>query len=321
MNKNLMTKVGFILAVVIVSILMLYPPQEKLKWGIDLAGGTSLTYEIDTQGLTPAEISGLSTRMITVFKDRVDPANVMNFVWRPIGDTRFEVQVPLASAGTREKRKAYEEALNALLAKNVDAVAIGQSLGKKEADRSVDFQTYGQRDPNRMAILNTLAQAYDERQALVTARDDHDAQMAAFEQQMEASGNDLSRIRNQRHNWIDVNDQERVDLLRPFGDPNLLGPYVDAYEAWADAANGLTDRETGKNAAYQDARRDLKKLNLTDAKVAVFLDLPKDSRDRREATQILIRTSVLAIAAKSAVEGALRRFSKRVVALNIGFGG
>ena len=287
MNKNLMMKIGFILAVVIVAIFMLYPPQEKLKWGIDLAGGTSLTYEIDTQGLTPAEVSGLSTRMIRVFKDRVDPANVMNFVWRPIGDTRFEVQVPLASAGTREKRKAYEEALNALLAKNVDAVAIGQSLKKDEADRTVDFEAYGQGDPNspRTAILKTLSRAYDEWQALVTARDEHDAQMAAFELQMEAKGNDLSRIRSQRDNWIDVNDQERVDLLRPFGDPNLLGPYVDAYRQWADAVNALTDRETGKTAAFQDARRDLNKLNLTDAKVSVFLDLPKDSKKRNEEVE------------------------------------
>jgi preprotein translocase subunit SecD len=72
--------------------------QANIKPGIDLAGGTSLIYEIDTTGIKPADQKELSERMINILRRRVDPANIQNLVWRPQGDTRFEIQMPLTSA-------------------------------------------------------------------------------------------------------------------------------------------------------------------------------------------------------------------------------
>jgi len=51
MNKNLVPKFVLITVLVVVAVLTLYPPAKTLKPGIDLAGGTSLIYEIDDQGL------------------------------------------------------------------------------------------------------------------------------------------------------------------------------------------------------------------------------------------------------------------------------
>ena len=98
MSKTLVWKFSLIAVLVIVAIWTLYPPNKTLKPGIDLAGGTSLIYEIDTQGLTPDEKRDLSTRMITILRRRIDPANIQNLIWRPQGNTRFEIQMPLASA-------------------------------------------------------------------------------------------------------------------------------------------------------------------------------------------------------------------------------
>ena len=53
-----------------------YPPQEKLKGGIDLAGGFSFLDEIDTTGLSRSEIrerGGLASRVKDVLQRRVDP--------------------------------------------------------------------------------------------------------------------------------------------------------------------------------------------------------------------------------------------------------
>ncbi|MFA5240297.1 MAG: hypothetical protein WC476_11420, partial [Phycisphaerae bacterium] len=82
MNKNLWPKFILIIVLVVIAVWTLYPPDKTLKPGIDLAGGTSLIYEIDTQGLEGIEKKDLAQRMITVLRRRIDPANIQNLVWR-----------------------------------------------------------------------------------------------------------------------------------------------------------------------------------------------------------------------------------------------
>lgn len=108
MDKNLTWKIVLIIVLVILAVWTLYPPDKTLKPGMDLGGGTSLIYEIDAQGLSSQEKRGLSEKMITVLRRRIDPANIQNLVWRPQGNTRFEIQMPLASAETREARGLRE---------------------------------------------------------------------------------------------------------------------------------------------------------------------------------------------------------------------
>ncbi len=66
MGKNVALKLVLIIVLVVVAAWTLYPPDKTLKPGIDLAGGTSLIYEIDAQGLKEHEKKGLAQRMITV---------------------------------------------------------------------------------------------------------------------------------------------------------------------------------------------------------------------------------------------------------------
>jgi SecD/SecF fusion protein len=133
MGKNLMPKAILIIVLVLLAAWTLYPPDKTLKPGIDLAGGTSLIYEIDTQDLADAEQKDLAQRMITVLRRRIDPANIQNLIWRPQGNTRFEIQMPLASAEARIKRQNFEIAKEQLLAENVNRAGIIRSLkGPKE---------------------------------------------------------------------------------------------------------------------------------------------------------------------------------------------
>ena len=66
MGKNLVPKIVLIIILVVVAAWTLYPPNKTLKPGIDLAGGTSLIYEIDTHGLEASEKRDLSQIKLTM---------------------------------------------------------------------------------------------------------------------------------------------------------------------------------------------------------------------------------------------------------------
>ena len=143
-------KILLIVVLVIVAAWTLYPPDKTLKSGIDLAGGTSLVYEIDTHGYEAGEIKGLSQKMITVLRRRIDPANIQNLIWRPQGNTRFEIQMPLANAETRQKRDNYKKALKELFQSH--------SLLDKAAERGLLKKNYSDRKKSRLTrAFNSLS--------------------------------------------------------------------------------------------------------------------------------------------------------------------
>ena len=134
MSKNLTIKIILLILLVFAGIFFLFAGvvstiyiAGKTRMWIqtrDMTGGTSLVYEVDTQGLTVEEKKGLSKRMIRILRRRVDPTGFRDLVWRPLGDTRFEIRMPLASKETRQRRQNYEKALSALLAKNINRAMI-----------------------------------------------------------------------------------------------------------------------------------------------------------------------------------------------------
>jgi SecD/SecF fusion protein len=170
MNKNLTPKIVLIIVLAALAAWTLYPPSKTLMPGIDLAGGTSLIYEIDTFGLEEAEKRDLAQRMIIVLRRRIDPANIQNLLWRPQGNSRFEIQMPLASAEARAKRTDFEKARESLLSKNVSRSRIMRSLDLPTEERPELFKDFAQGDPNRITILESLSKVYDERKELQKTR-------------------------------------------------------------------------------------------------------------------------------------------------------
>ena len=285
MSKNLIWKVVLIVVVVALAGLTLYPPNKKLKPGMDLGGGTSLIYEINAQGLTSQEKHGLSQKMITVLRRRIDPANIQNLIWRPQGNTRFEIQMPLASAEARTKRAQYEKALNALLAENVNPAVIMRELSRPADERSEYFQTVARDSNDRAQILNNLAEAYDARQQLQKSRDELKSKFQTPENLIKLAGLDLEQIKTHLGEWMKLNDEQlKAKLVEFLGSENnldLLTRYTKMYAEWAKVVDELTDTETGKNIEYKQARAALNRLNLSEDQIKIVLETDPSGSSKR----------------------------------------
>lgn len=281
MSKNLTPKIILIVVLVTVAAWILYPPNQTLKPGIDLAGGTSLIYEIDTHGLdNAAERKDLAQRMITVLRKRIDPTNIQNLVWRPQGNTRFEIQMPLASAEARQKRQNYEQAEASLLEKNVSPAKILRALDEPAQERTRTFETLALGDPNRQQILDTLAKSYDERKDIKTQRDGLYSQLGTIEAKLTAAGQNLDRITQSRNDWAKLSGEKLQEALKKFTDANdvrqLLGEYVKTYTGWSRTA----EQFLAKDEQYRQARASIDQLNLTQDQLNVCLEMSQKSSKR-----------------------------------------
>jgi SecD/SecF fusion protein len=275
MSRNLVPKFILIGVLIAAAVLALYPPSKTLKPGIDLAGGTSLIYAIDTEGLTATEQRDLAQRMITVLRRRIDPGNIQNLIWRPQGNTRFEIQMPLASKETREAREQYETALNDLLAKNINPATIMRSLQQADQEkRSAELAQFAKNDPNRLEILKNLSSTYDERKQAQNRRDTLATELTGLETKMKEAGLDQGRINANRRDWVKLNDEALKKALTDFlGSEEQLGlltSYVKTYKDLTAAMNALT-AEGGLNERYDAVRRQLDRLNLTQEQVTTYV--------------------------------------------------
>ncbi len=287
MNKNLTLKAVLVFVLVVVAAWTLYPPNKTLKPGIDLAGGTSLIYEIDTHGMAETEKTELSQKMITVLRRRIDPANIQNLIWRPQGNTRFEIQMPLASKEARQKRQAYETAETNLLEKNVSRSRIMRSLDRPSEERNKLFDGFAKGDLNRLTILENLASVYDNRKELRSSRDTLYSKIESTENKLQSAGVNLDRVKSQIGNWIKLNDEQLQNTINDFTDANetrqILTDYAATFTEWSEVVNQLTE----VNSQYKDARRSIDQLNLSKDQMDVILGKNPESSERKENIRIL----------------------------------
>jgi preprotein translocase subunit SecD len=256
MDKNLTVKSVLIIVLIAVAVLTLYPPTKTLKPGIDLAGGTSLVYEIDAQGLEEADKKDLSGRMITVLRRRIDPANIQNLIWRPQGNVRFEIQMPLASAKARAKRWDYDKAKSELLEENINKAVIIRSLGKPPEERAEDFNDIAKGSAEREEILKALATAYDEHKELRGKSDALAVKLESEESKISAAGLDLEQIKLNVSRWAKLDEEKLAKSLTDFlgSDANLglVSEHVKTYAEWDEVTRKLTDEETGASIQYKN---------------------------------------------------------------------
>jgi len=68
---------------------------------------------------------------------------------------------------------------------------------------------------------------------------------------------------------------------------DMLEKYVNTYSEWAEVVNELTDPESGKKIKYEEAKRELDKLNLSEDQIKSILELSPKSAKRGQAIEEL----------------------------------
>lgn len=302
MAKDLIWKIVLILIVVAASALYVYPPQEKLKLGLDLVGGTSLVYEIDTSGLEPQERKGLAQNMIPILLRRIDPTGVANIVMRPQGDTRIEIQLPMASAETQRRRETYENALLSLDEENINLLHIRQTLNLDSATRQQQFETFARGGSDRQAALDALSEIYDLRRQRQEQRDMLAEEMDSLRDQFAGVGLDYDSLQHSLIQWVKLEGDARRQEIEAFVKNavretdiviedalsekqtearNLIDDYISLHQRWAPIVDELARPEDGLNARWNDAVRNLQMLNLNIDQIRDVLDMPAASANRK----------------------------------------
>ncbi len=304
MNTNLIWKIVLIVLLTVFAALMVYPPQEKLRPGLDLAGGTKLVYEIDATDMPREDRKGLAQNMIPIIRKRIDPGNVANLVIRPQGDTRIEIHLPVASENTIKKRKAFEAALEQLEDQNLNLLRIKRALTMDKEQREEIFAEFASGSEKRREILDELARTYDQRKEAQMLRDNLEEKLVKLGEELEKAGLEEQALRENALKWSkldpvtqdkrieeymgDVEDEGLLESLLNFGKPRaklLVKQYLQTYGQWAEVVNKLADPEDGYNVQFAEAGRALSELNLSNEELMQTLQMPPDLAERRESIE------------------------------------
>ena len=92
--KDFWWRFALIIGFTLIGLYSLWPPEKKLKLGIDLSGGTILVYQVDTNNLPPGF---KMDELVAALKKRADPEGVKEIPIRQIGSHRIEIILPQAS--------------------------------------------------------------------------------------------------------------------------------------------------------------------------------------------------------------------------------
>jgi SecD/SecF fusion protein len=188
--KYLPVKFAIVALLIVVCIWTL--ATKGLRPGIDIAGGHSLRFalNVDTRmGGKP------NVAAINVLKERLDPDGLRNLEFIPVGNTEIEIRMPAAPADTRQRKRAYTEAMNELMRANIDSGEIVRLSQARGADRDELAANLAAIDPDVQAALRKASQttaidallAYDAAGRTVEARQTQLAQAEADLERAEAA--------------------------------------------------------------------------------------------------------------------------------------
>lgn len=248
-DPNRLLKWLLVIGLVVLSLVILYPPSEKLKGGIDLVGGTSLLFEIDTADLSAQQQRGLSSKVMSILKDRVDPQGQMNLEWRPVGNTRLEIRMPRPPAEALARRGLYDSALARLSAMNVSRFEVEAALNAPEGEREAAVMALARGVREREPLLRDLLPTYMRYSAARSSGEtgEVDAASAAYETALSkvlATNLPVGRLTDVLALPPDKKRGEELEKLRG-GFPSfdmaaetpvaskLLTQAVQAYDRWA----------------------------------------------------------------------------------------
>jgi SecD/SecF fusion protein len=164
-----------------------------LKPGIDMVGGTSLLYQIKVPpgGYQSSSGHTLAEDVMIALKKRVDPEGVKNYIWRPEGADRLEIQIPASPKSDEaiKARDAYVAAQRKLEVTNIsDAEVVNAVENLTGSERTARLDKLSQGMPARKQLFATLVTTYD---AMLAAEKKLNADAAAI------ASNEYDKLKSQ----------------------------------------------------------------------------------------------------------------------------
>jgi SecD/SecF fusion protein len=269
-EKNVGQRLIVTAIAILIGAVLLWPPGQKLRPGLDIAGGTSLIFEVDT-----SQAGGdvqLAERVKALLQKRVDPAGIYNLAWRVQGRNRLEVQMPLPPKDALARRQAYAAALDNLYSCELRRGATEAALRLAGADRET-------------ALKKLAGGRADE--AFAELKGDGETRRAAIEKVIENRAQLLFALR------------DRYDAYRAAETAHAAGPTAtqpaptDSQSATAPASQPNTQAqldEALRDAAelFEEAIQEVLTTNLNRARFEEVLDLETTSKVRKTSLEQLL---------------------------------
>ncbi len=104
MVKNLKWKALLVVSVVAWAVWMSYPPQEKVKLGLDLKGGMHLILKVDVDKVPEEMRHDATDRAIEIIRNRIDQFGVSEPLIQKQGQDRIVIQLP----GITDRQRALQ---------------------------------------------------------------------------------------------------------------------------------------------------------------------------------------------------------------------
>jgi len=156
--RNLIRNSIFAVAILVLAIGSIVPPEKKLRLGKDLRGGTTLIYAVDIPaGGDAQEVLG---QTISILKKRVDPTGLLEIQMVAQGRDRIEVTMPLPSNRVKVLRKAYEAELATLSECTVTQAELERALREGGEGLETRLDGFACGDETRRGLLGDAAEAF-----------------------------------------------------------------------------------------------------------------------------------------------------------------
>ncbi|KPK75774.1 MAG: hypothetical protein AMJ79_09690, partial [Phycisphaerae bacterium SM23_30] len=307
MSRNLIIKLVVILGLIGLCLVEILPWEEKLKPGIDLAGGTSLIYSINTEGLTELDKRTVEEDMIRILRKRIDPSNKSNIIWRPHGGYRIEIQMPLATKETRARRDTFKNKEASLAGYNLDILRVRQGLIKPvgiedqvyQERRSKNFddlaESWRQRiealvlgkgisiddisagAQRRRELLGNLSEAQDTNEERQTSLGESVEKETTKRDELSAAEVDLTAVDELYGIYIDLEpNQVKDELFMIVGDDvakqDLITEYMDIRSELGFLRRATMDEETGSQTRLKAAWEELEQVNIDAGRLRMLLE-------------------------------------------------
>jgi SecD/SecF fusion protein len=294
MDKRVTLKL--LLIVVITALLgwRIYPPSQTLRQGLDLQGGTSLIYAIDTTGLATDEQKDVAQRLVPILRKRIDPANQQNLIIRPQGFGRIEIQMPLATKDVQDKRKTYDTAIDDVQRGNINIALVERAASLPADQRSAQIAELVKGSAERKKIVDDFVAAYDGLASLRSESEALETKLTKILKQVSQAGTDADMVKSMTPSWSTMSEKALSDAIsnvkpKDAASVAAIKTYVAAYKEWATAVNAMTQSGTGANERYRMARASLEKLNINiDVLKQTILELPATASDRKVKIEALM---------------------------------